>query len=390
MWKRLLLTSLLAATALASPTPQGYGKTQKEDGQVVVAYWTGAPSADSLNYTQFSHLYVSFGTIESNFTVSVPTDLLTSSVPVAHANDTKVVLSIGGWGNCMNYSPLVNNYTAHDVFIESLQSIISEYNVDGFDFDWEYPGQQGACDQPYAHSDTLNYLILLQKLRKAVGWDVILTAPTWTEPFADSTGAPSKDLRGFSEVLHWINLMTYDLNDIWGNTTGVASPLRDGQGYFPANSSIELAAELWYKTGFPYSNMTVGIPFYGHYATSVSSMAENKPWEVWVPVVGASMELLCTGDGLGSTWTYEQIYSWCLEEGDFTKAKNGWMRQYDPKTETPWLFHPGNNTFISYDDPISVKAKVDYIKSKKFRGGMYWELGQDGGMLMPVVAELLA
>lgn len=179
------------------------------------------------------------------------------------------------------------------------------------------------------------------------------------------------------------------MNDIWGTTTGVNSPLRDGQGFFPPNASIEKAVDDWHATGMPYNKMTVGVAFYGHYATSISSMANNKPSDVWVPVKGGNTEHSCTGAGLGGSWNYIDIRNWFLDAHDFTKPKPGWIRKYDPKTQTPWLFNPSNNTFVTYDDPISVGVKVQYTKARHLKGLMFWAMGNDGGELLPVVAKIL-
>jgi len=53
-----------------------------------------------------------------------------------------------------------------------------------------------------------------------------------------------------------------------------------------------------------------------------------------------------------------------------------------------WLF--GGSTFISYDDPQSLRAKCAYIKKENLLGIMYWEHGCDPTReLLGVLAEEL-
>ncbi|KAJ1886944.1 hypothetical protein LPJ66_009377, partial [Kickxella alabastrina] len=44
---------------------------------------------------------------------------------------------------------------------------------------------------------------------------------------------------------------------------------------------------------------------------------------------------------------------------------------------TPWLFNPTTKQFISYDDPQSIKIKVDYAAAKGLGGTMVWSMNMD-------------
>ncbi|KAJ2658460.1 hypothetical protein IWW48_004040 [Coemansia sp. RSA 1200] len=54
-----------------------------------------------------------------------------------------------------------------------------------------------------------------------------------------------------------------------------------------------------------------------------------------------------------------------------------WVRQWDSVSQTPWLFNPSTKQFISYDDPESLKIKVDYAASKGLAGTMIWSENMD-------------
>jgi chitinase len=61
----------------------------------------------------------------------------------------------------------------------------------------------------------------------------------------------------------------------------------------------------------------------------------------------------------------------------------------DPKSMAPWLFD--GTTFWTYDDDLSIGAKVKYAKERGLRGVMIWELSgdtADGKLLKTISAEL--
>ncbi|KAJ1952532.1 hypothetical protein GGI12_006218, partial [Dipsacomyces acuminosporus] len=55
---------------------------------------------------------------------------------------------------------------------------------------------------------------------------------------------------------------------------------------------------------------------------------------------------------------------------------------------TPWLFNTNSKIFISYDDPQSIKVKVDYAASKGLAGAMIWSVNMDyNNELMNVIQQ---
>jgi chitinase len=54
----------------------------------------------------------------------------------------------------------------------------------------------------------------------------------------------------------------------------------------------------------------------------------------------------------------------------------------------PWLFDPRSGTWITYDDPQSVRAKVDYVRERGLGGVVIWELFGDDGALMQAIGNL--
>jgi chitinase len=66
---------------------------------------------------------------------------------------------------------------------------------------------------------------------------------------------------------------------------------------------------------------------------------------------------------------------------DFTELaaeyidRNGFVRYWDEEAKAPYLFD--GQTFISYDDEMSIRYKCDYVKAQELAGVMFWEYGCD-------------
>lgn len=109
------------------------------------------------------------------------------------------------------------------VFVKNIVNIYHQFNVDGIDIDWEYPGQGGNDGNIISPQDSANFLRFLQLLRSSLPPAARITAATQTQPFSDGNGQPMKDVSAFAKVLDWILVMNYD---VWGGEfRGSSTPL---------------------------------------------------------------------------------------------------------------------------------------------------------------------
>ena len=98
-------------------------------------------------------------------------------------------------------------------FASNILDAYNRFSLDGIDIDWEYPGQQGNAGNAVSPSDTTNFLLFLQLLRRLLPPSAKITAATQTVPFVGSDGRPLQDLSQFAKALDWVVLMNYD---VWG------------------------------------------------------------------------------------------------------------------------------------------------------------------------------
>ncbi|ORX71530.1 glycoside hydrolase [Linderina pennispora] len=267
-------------------------------------------------------------------------------------------MSVGGWTGSNLFSTILKNTATRTAFLNNMVSFVQTNNLDGVDIDWEYPGREGnTCNAYDPANDSKN--ISSPSCKTCV--------PSWTRtamPF-DGPNGPMKDVSAFAKVTDYINLMQYDINGNWDSTTGPNAPLQYAPGKGEQVSS-ESAIDAWSAAGWPTSKMDAGVPFYGRSLTATANMLNNpsKMYAQFLPTVPK-------GDNHDIPWA-----DTCAG-GPAIYSVAPWVRTWDNTTSTPWLFNPSTSIFISYDDPQSLKAKVDYAAAKGLAGTMLWSMEMD-------------
>lgn len=106
-------------------------------------------------------------------------------------------------------------------FAESVVSVVKQYNLDGVDFDWEYPGAPDIPGiPPGSPTDGINYLEFLQILRSLLpsGKTISMATPA---SYWYLKGFPIKDM---APLLDYIVFMTYDLHGQWDYGSPFSNP----------------------------------------------------------------------------------------------------------------------------------------------------------------------
>src|SRR5579864_8624391 len=78
--------------------------------------------------------------------------------------DLTVLVSVGGWLWSTNFSDVALTPQSRAVFIQSVMDFLAQYQLDGLDIDWEYPGMPGA-GHPFRSVDKQNFTLVLKELR---------------------------------------------------------------------------------------------------------------------------------------------------------------------------------------------------------------------------------
>ncbi|KAI8058101.1 glycoside hydrolase superfamily [Syncephalis plumigaleata] len=352
--------------------------------------------AASIPFDKITHLnYGNFRLLEDgSYRPVIQTDaVLKDVVTKAHAKDVKVAISIGGWTGSRYFSPMTATAQGRKSFIDATVAFAKEYNLDGIDIDWEYPGRVGmACNVFDKENDTKNFLTLLEELRVALPKDKYISLAVRVQPF-DGPNGPLADISKFAKPVDFINIMAYDINGSWGTTTGPNAPFKHPTaGGDPL--SFTQSANAWISAGFPKEKILMGLPFYGRSARATVAASANAK-TMYMP----QLKPVPKGDRDDAPWAepcpgapqvLSGIWKWknMREEGLLTtasKAGVGWERHWDNETKTPWLLNKRDGHFISYDDPQSIKLKTDYVRCNGMGGVMIWALNQDNGELLDAI-----
>jgi chitinase len=378
---KLLLSSvfLIAATIVSVVAPY----SSEGGGSVVVGYyadWTAAKlPADKIPYSKLTHINYAFGVLDENNKIQFDTkDLLKKVVELARPHNTKVLLALGGWTGSKNFSPMVKSAAKRSDFIKQALDLINEYGLAGVDIDWEFPGRMGLdCNIVDPLVDASNFLELLKELRTALNdrfgsGKKQITLAVRVAPF-DGPNGPIKDVRAYAKVIDYISIMAYDINGAWSDKSGPNAPLDAGK------ESLVGSVKEWMDAGWPASKIAAGVGFYGRAVTATEGIKNDS-------AVGLSIsKTVPQGDSEDAPWAepcpgktpvLSGVWQWRLiKEGPLKDSK--WKKGWDSKSQTPWLWNDSTRTFVSYDDPKSLKIKADWARCKGLAGIMIWALHQD-------------
>lgn len=153
----------------------------------------------------------------------------------AHAKKVKVILSIGGanGGADEAFESLTKNQAYLTNFVKTITDLISQYNLDGVDIDWE---------SPIVGKTDVSFSSLIQQLSKVLHQNKKLL--TIAVPFSNGEFV-SDDL---VKAVDFINIMAYDnVNE------------KNHSSYNLADSALD----YWLARGVPREKAILGIPFYG-------------------------------------------------------------------------------------------------------------------------------
>ncbi|KAJ6782480.1 hypothetical protein PWT90_07886 [Aphanocladium album] len=361
-------------------------------GKNIVGYYPSwkRQYADNMDLSLYTHINFAFAIPAQDGSFSFDGDwFLPGVVSKLHDKGVKALMSVGGWTGSNYFSTILKDQTAGANLVANIVSYVKANSLDGIDIDWEYPGRLGNnCNAYDPQSDAQNFLAFLQTLRQKLDAEFgsrkkLLTLAMRVQPF-DGPNGPLSDVSAFAKVVDYGNLMQYDINGGWNSVTGPLAPFNfeSGRG---AQVSFVSAIDAWTAAGWPAAQLNAGYAFYGLSTTALEDMTKDptnqyQPQSSTVPLgdkEDASWYDACAGATSNSgTWQWKHL----LDQGVLsapTTASAPWVRQWDNTTQTPWLFNPQTSIFISYEDPVSLKVKVDYAASKGLAGAMVWSVNMD-------------
>lgn len=246
---------------------------------------------------------------------------------------------------------------------------------DGIDVDWEYPKQE----------DAVNFVDLLHEFRRqmdAVRPGLRLTVAVGPSPRM----YPGVDLAEVSRTVGQVGIMNYDYNGPWSKTTGFVAPLyTDGPG-----GSVERSIQGYKDAGIPAGKLLMGLPFYGYGWSAVGqdgnglfqtgkSIRSDRPYSYLQSLMAPPPKSASAGNATSSLISSAggpspEAVKHAPDLKPTTAAKP-YVLYRDPRSKAPWLYD--GDTFWTYEDPTSIRFKVDFAMREQLAGVMAWELSED-------------
>ena len=375
IYLRLLLLIFLSAIAIETK-----GQSEKE----IVAYypnWQWYDRAqlinpESIQYEKYTVINYAFfrpladGSLQSTDSWAdenlllgpmiwwpVQTHDSTKSLPyLCQQHGVKLLPSIGGWNDSYNFPGIAADPVKRQTFISDCLGLIAEYDFNGVDLDWEYPGYAPHGGSP---ADKENFTLLVQELREALD---DLSVQTGDDYLLTSCFGASEERMQYIEwenivpLVDMINLMTYDFHGSWDPESNHHTPL-----YSPAVGNPDWCfhgafTKLTQEFGVPPQKINMGVAFYGKALANCTELYGSH-----------------TGYDASTFWEDEgqPLYYNIMKNMDL------FVHHWDDQVKCPYLLGNSINTFVTYDDPLSVAHKAQYVMDHDAKGVIIWELTGD-------------
>ena len=280
------------------------------------------------------------------------------------------------------FSPAVATKASREAMSRNILQIYRQYNLDGIEIDWEYPGHEGASGNKMDPSDTRNFLLFLCCLRATLPSTARITAAVQTVPFTDHDG---KIIPEFADYLDWILIMNYD---VWpckpllftkpcsqtadppctaSPNPGPNAPMHDAcRNSTQPEANMVAAYHAWTNAGFSPSQLVIGVPSYGYVSPSKATNLRTRANSSTVAVTPNSgqipfRDLVSQGALNCTTPASSTSPRSCVASG-------GYERCWDDCSSTPFMRSSSAGQVISYDDPESLEMKGQLARNLKMLG----------------------
>ncbi|KAF1732354.1 Killer toxin subunits alpha/beta [Beauveria bassiana] len=230
-------------------------------------------AADQIDASKYTHAHFSFAVLTDDLSVSVD-DTATQFQLFRTLTGIKKIVSIGGWAFSTDpatykiFRSAFRGEVNRGKLIDNVVKFLTDNDLDGVDWDWEYPDEPDIPGiPPGTLDDQVGFYLFFQELRKKMpeGKTISVTAP------ASYWYLQHFPIQGISLVVDYIVFMTYDLHGQWDYTNKYSSP---GCGSYEQGlgnclrSHVNLtetinALSMITKADVPSDMIVVGVSSYG-------------------------------------------------------------------------------------------------------------------------------
>ncbi|MFH1244665.1 MAG: glycoside hydrolase family 18 protein [bacterium] len=242
--------------------------------------------------------------------------------------------------------------------IQTIQGVVTESGAQGVNIDYEPLGD-------ISPSLRNSFTLFIQELKRSLCPSTINHCPLLTVSIYPSSAVRPRiwDLTALAPLTDYFVVMTYDYTMPGSNTSGPNSPLR-GSGTLFEHDIIKNIAEITKMVRA--DKLLLGIPFYGYEWDTIDS-------SVYSPV-----------ETRGSVASLERIQKMLENKTLELVWDRNSLTPYGVSTES------GQVSQIYFENEVSIRLKLDFVKSAGLGGIAIWALGYEGNntWLWPTIKTL--
>ncbi|MFJ8960398.1 glycoside hydrolase family 18 protein [Lentzea sp. NPDC102401] len=362
----------VAVTLAALSVSVGIGVADASPRKIVGAYYgnwySGSKPISSIpSNTPITHLFYAFSLIENGKCVmpaeTAPKDFADIRDLKKRKPSLKALISLGGWG-AGGFSDAALTPASRRTLVQSCVDLFfRDGTFDGIDIDWEFPVYGGPTEITDRPADKRNMTLLTRDFRKALGSRKLVTAALPAgrlQTDGPYDVAKSFELRELSQIMDFVNVMTYDLGTGFSPVSTFNAGFRE-----VANDPMPAADRRW-------NNVVGAIDYYQRHGVSPRKMVLGTPF------YGRGFNVKTEGPQHGLYQAYDSAF-WVdgYDEALKLKATPGWKEYWHPVAQSPWLYNAAEKKFVSYENPRSIGIRADFARARGLLGTFMWELGHD-------------
>ncbi|KAF3160006.1 hypothetical protein TWF788_003433 [Orbilia oligospora] len=319
---------------------------------------------DLIDKSKYTHIHYAFAEITTDFKVDI-SGVQGEWDRFKKMTGIKKIISFGGW----SFSTEQDSYPifreavtdAHrQTFATNAVNFLKQHNLDGLDFDWEYPGAPDIPGiPPGGKNDGANYLKFLKMVRAILPAGKTLSIAVPASFWYLQGFHPLKD---FAPVLDYVIYMTYDLHGQWDYGNKWSSPGCPAGNCLRShvNTTETLnALSMITKAGIPSNKVIVGVSSYGR-SFKMTKAGCTGPMCTFTGPASGAMPGRCTGT---------RGYISNAEINEILRLNPSAKKLYDTESTSDIVVF-NNTEWVAYMDDKNKAGRTGWYRSSLNMGGI--------------------
>ncbi|KAL2864282.1 uncharacterized protein BJX67DRAFT_225561 [Aspergillus lucknowensis] len=323
-------------------------------------------NAYSIRTNDYTHIQYAFGNIGDDFSVGLMEDEEEQFDYFKHMTAVKRIISFGGWDfstSSKTYHIFRNGVKSENrkTFAQNVVDFVEKHDLDGVDFDWEYPGAPDIPGIPAGEEEEgERYLEFLKVVRDLLpeGKSLSIAAPA---SFWYLQAFPIEEI---GALVDYIVYMTYDLRGQWdydSNDPPLGCPDGNCLRSHINSTETQYALAMITKAQVQTRKIVVGVSSYGR-AFEMSEAGCTGP--------------TCTYTGNGAAegrCTQTSGYLANAEINEILKNNDNAKHSYDEKSDSDILVY-NDTQWAAYMTDETRSRRIDKYSGMHMGGSVEWSI----------------